>query len=253
MKRALTLALATALIFALAAPASAEHFTGGDGWRVSFTSDKELDSTFTTSELTEAIAGLQPGDDIVFTLTLDNSYPEVTEWYMANKVLYSLEDRSANKATAGGAYSYELVYTDHEGVDHTLYSSDTVGGEIVTEAGEGLHEATDALQDYFYLDTLENGDSARVTLRVALEGETQGNDYQDTLADLAMSFAVELTPKPANNYVPGTPSQHTIVKTGDENDLFWYYIAMVVSGIVFLTLAVDSIRRRRKAKREGQA
>ena len=31
-----------------------------------------------------------------------------------------------------------------------------------------------------------------ITLEVALDGETQGNSYQDTLADLQMNFAVEL-------------------------------------------------------------
>ncbi|MBE6994739.1 MAG: hypothetical protein E7423_08885 [Ruminococcaceae bacterium] len=249
-KRVLTLTLALVLAFGLAVPASAEHFTGGDNWRVRFTEGQEMESTFRSQELTEAVSGLQPGDDIVFSLTLQNDNENSTDWYMSNKVLYSLEDRSANAATAGGAYTYELIYTDKNGEERVLYSSDTVGGETITAAGEGLHEATDALQDFFYLESLAQGDKAGITLTVALEGETQGNDYQDTLADLAMNFAVELTPGVGNEYVPGTP--HVIVKTGDQNDLFWYYIAMIVSGIVFLALAIDSIRRRRKARQEGK-
>ena len=48
---------------------------------------------------------------------------------MQNEVLYSLEDRSANKETGGGAYTYRLFYTDKSGAVETLFDSDTVGGE----------------------------------------------------------------------------------------------------------------------------
>ena len=249
-KRLFGLLLAVCLVASLSLPASAESFTGGEGWRVVFTADNKMESTFRSSALTEAVSGLQPGDDITFHLTMENRNAVPTDWYMNNKVLYSLEDRSANAATSGGAYSYELVYTDAAGAERVLFSSDTVGGEGKSEAGEGLHRTTDALKDFFYLETLTSGQTSGITLRVALEGETQGNDYQDTLADLAMSFAVELNPDDDGPGAPTSPS--VIVRTGDETDLNKYYAIMAGSGLLFLVLALDSIRRRRKAKKEGK-
>lgn len=239
--------LCLALMLGLSVSAGAESFTGGDNWRVAFTQEHAMESTFRTAELDDAVSGLQPGDDITFTLRLSNDSEAVTDWYMTNRVLYSLEDRSTNAATAGGAYTYFLSYTNAAGEENVLFSSDTVGGEHVSEAGEGLHEATDALQDFFYLDTLSGSQAGTIVLRVALEGETQGNDYQDTLADLAMNFAVELKEAAPE---PGAP--RIIVKTGDDRNLLPYYVAMAVSGVLLLILAIDNVRRRARAKRKEQ-
>ncbi len=246
-KRMIAFLLCFVLTGALSVSARAESFAGGDGWQVAFTETHEMDSTFRTAELDDAVSGLQPGDDITFQLTLRNDSELGTDWYMTNRVLYSLEDRSSNAATSGGAYSYYLSYADAEGAERVLFSSDTVGGEHASAAGEGLHEATNALQDFFYLDTLASGETGHITLRVALEGETQGNDYQDTLADLAMNFAVELKD---NGPEPGTP--RIIVQTGDRRNLLPYYAAMTVSGILLLILAIGNVRRRVKAKRKEQ-
>lgn len=239
--------LCLTLMLGLSVSAGAESFTGGDNWRVAFTQEHAMESTFRTADLDDAVSGLQPGDDITFTLRLSNDSEAVTDWYMTNRVLYSLEDRSTNAATAGGAYTYFLSYTNAAGEENVLFSSDTVGGEHVSEAGEGLHEATDALQDFFYLDTLQGSQAGTIVLRVALEGETQGNDYQDTLADLAMNFAVELKEAAPE---PGTP--RIIVKTGDDRNLLPYYVAMAVSGVLLLILAIDNVRRRVRAKRKEQ-
>lgn len=57
----------------------------------------------------------------------------------------------------GGAYAYRLAYTNSLGEETVLYSSENVGGEKNTEAGEGLREATDSLDEFFYLDRLEAG------------------------------------------------------------------------------------------------
>ena len=260
-KRFLSLFLALALMGGMVFPVQAETFYGDPNWSVVFTSEKKMESNFKTADLDEAISGLQPGDNIIFRLTLRNDYEETTDWWMTNKVLYSLEDRSANSATGGGAYTYILTYTDRNGNETVLFSSDTVGGEDISAAGEGLHEATDALTEYFYLDTLSTGQAGSIMLEVALDGETQGNDYQDTLADLQMNFAVELN---AYNPPPVVPTDDTpptsppdgkktnIVKTGDESNLTPYFIAMGVSGVLILFLAIYSMKQNKKEKREAE-
>ena len=140
-----------------------------------------------------------------------------------------------------------LSYKDHNGEETLLFSSDTVGGENISAGGEGLHEATGALEDYFYLDTLTTGQVGSISLVVSLDGETQGNDYQDTLADLQMNFAVELNVTPTEE----EQSRRTnIVKTSDESDLGGLFAAMTVSGVLLLGMAVYSLRQGRKEKRE---
>ena len=42
--------------------------------------------------------------------------------------------------------------------------------------------------DYFYWDRLDAGEAGKVHLTVALDGETQGNAYQDTLAKASDKF-----------------------------------------------------------------
>ena len=235
------------LLSCLVLPVHGEVYYGGNGWQVAFTAGGRMDSNFGNADLADAIAGMQPGDTTIFTIDLTNQNAAAVDWYMTNEVLYSLEDRSANAATSGGAYTYYLTYTDAAGTENVLFSSDTVGGEGVSAAGEGLHEATSALEDYFYLDTMTAGQQGTIRLEIELDGETQGNDYQDTLADLRMNFAVELeSTTPFRN----TPIMQ-VVKTGDETNLVPYLIAMGVSGVLLLVLAIYSLKQRKKEQGGG--
>lgn len=86
-----------------------------------------------------------------------------------------------------------------------LFDSDTVGGD----GGDGLYEATDGLDEFFKLCTMAPGGSGYVTLRVKLDGETQGNGYQNTLAKLRLIFAVNIIPA-SYIEVPDDPSKITI-------------------------------------------
>ena len=171
---------------------------------------------------------------------------------------------SRSAALSGGAYTYKLTYKNSKsGEEKLLFSSETVGGEDVSEAGEGLHEATDALEEWFYLDTLSTDEGGVLTLRVALDGETQGNDYQDTLAELQMQFAVELREPEIHGNPPDEPKKpskpsksgkttKSKVKTGDYTNYIPYLVAAAVSGLALLLLAIYSLRERRR-QRGGKA
>ena len=235
-KKIFSILLILCLLGSLSVCAYAEHYYGSSNWYVTFTSAGKIVDNLDQKEWNDDLAGLQPGDDLTMTITLTNKNGSNTNWYMKNEVLKSLEDKSANSATAGGGYSYLLTYTDPNGVVDELYNSDTVGGEHKAGEREGLREATSNLEDYFYLDTMAPNQSAKITLKVALDGETQGNDYQDTLANLMMKFAVELTNT--------TTTRANPVKTGDDTDLNPYYIAMFLSGLVLLYFVLDGITDR---------
>lgn len=244
--------LAFCMVTCLNVEVRADDLQGQSGWKVTFTQDNKMESNFGRSDMDEAISGMQPGDNITFTLELESVNDKVTDWYLTNEVVNSLEDKSANADIGGGAYTYYLAYT---GSNRTavLFDSDTVGGE---GSEEGLKEATGALQDYVYLDTLAPGQKGSITLRIALDGETQGNHYQDSLADLQMRFAVEVRPDlvevveegPPGTSEPGTPGRTLIVRTGDETNLVPYVVAMAVSGVLFLLLGIYGAKQNKKDK-----
>ena len=155
-------------------------------------------------DIGEVFRGLEPGDSATYTVNIHNRNSKTTRWYMSNTVLQSLED---GYNISGGAYSYVLTYTGPKNKSTTLYDS-------------------------------------RVTLDVALEGETQDNSYQNTAAKIRMNFAVELS----NPSSTTSSSTSRAVKTGDENNLLPYYIGMVVAGLLLLYLALDAYTDRKYQK-----
>lgn len=276
MKKRIIILLSTlTLVLGSGATVHAEDYEGESGWSVRFVGNG-MESNFKTADINDAIYNLQPGDSVGMYVTLENAGGKYTDWWMTNKVLRSLED--TQEVAAGGGYSYVLSYTDPSGEVQTLYSSDTVGGEKDSESGEGLREATDSLEEYFYLDTLKSGEKGMIYLKVSLDGETQGNSYQDTLADLQMNFAVEETAAslipvddggepggPSGGQTPssgtdgnaddagtsGARGTRTPPRTSDESALLPYVVLSLGSGIGLLILALYSMKHSRKEQKGG--
>ena len=120
---------------------------------------------------------------------------------------------------------------------------------------QGLEQATNALDDWFYLQTLSQGESGKLTLNVAFEGETEVNDYMDTNGSLDLKFAVELTRKDASATGPGNNSKKSSgVNSGDSSNLMLWTAFCAVAAALLLILALFSIRRDRKeAKSDEEA
>ncbi len=231
----LLLMLLLASFFTLPAYAESSESTG---WQVTFTSGQQLESNFKQNNIDTLISGLQPGDSLHMQIAVKNEYSKQVDFFMKNEVIRSLEASGAS----GGGYTYILTYTNPSGSTTDLYRNDQVGGDNPKQNYEGLKEATANLKDYFYLDTIASGRSGKVDLTVSLDGETQGNAYQTKSADIRFQFAVE---------VPETSKRTVIVRTGDEYNMVPFYIAMVVSGLVFLYLALDSITDRIYYRKKG--
>ena len=238
-KKLLSLILAFLLLCSFSVFASAAPQAGD----VTFTAAGQMvEKNFNVDQVFE---GLEPGDTATYTVYIHNQNGKTTRWYMSNEVLRSLEESAAAGRILGGAYSYKLSYVGPSGGQVIFDSSEKalgfVGGEGNSTDPVGLHEATSNLEDYFFLDTLNSGESGTVTLTVSLEGETQGNTYQETAARIRMNFAVELK----------DGGGRTSYKTGDENNLVPYYIGMVVAGLLFLYLALDAVTDRMYKKGRG--
>ena len=219
---------------------------GKEGLYVTYKADGTWDTNLTEG-WDDEIGDMQPGDMIVINVSMNNEYKGDAYWYMENKVLKSLEDLSENSRTSGGGYTYILTYTNPAGVDDDLFNSGIVGGEGSAGDRQGLNEATNGLEDYFYLDTLKEGDKAQVTLKVGLDGESQGNDYQDTIAQLQLRFGVEQPNAPTVPSKPtGTPA------TGDTNNLILLIVLFGASGIIVLAIAIILLARFRRQRKAGE-
>lgn len=248
-KRVLCLVMMAALLAGNGGAVKAEDYQGKENWKAEF-NGKEIVSNFTSDDLSEEAKNIQPGDSITLKVTIANADEGKTDWYMTNQAIQSLED--AKDSASGGAYEYRLTYTDTSGEETQLYDSETVGGESAS-GGEGLHQATDSLEEYFYLDRLEKGESGVVTLRVKVNGETIGNGYQQTLAKLQQTFAVEKVTATTESGKPQKDQMITnIVKTGDQAKTLLFSVMALASGLVILFFAVRSMKESRYDE-EGEA
>lgn len=267
MRKRISALILTALML-LPAPMTAHAAnTGSDPIKGSVTFDggTKLKSDGTT-DLSAAMGAMQPGDEIVIEIDVKNTSGQPGHYYMTNKVTKSLE---TGTEAAGGAYEYVLTYTDSQGEETDLFRSEALGGVGTTPEGrEGLKGATSGLEDYIYLETLASGRQGKVTLRVALDGETQGNSYQTTAARLEMDFAVDpvtVTARNVTQTVTGEGGVRTVddtdpgrtgggrgtgvVRTSDDTNLTPFYIVAGVSGILLLVLALIG---RKERKRQGR-
>ena len=247
------LCLMMAAVLAVGAPltAFARDYQGADGWQATFDGSK-LNSNFKDEDVTDSMSEIQPGDSITLHVQLTNQDSSNTDWYMTNEVLQTLEDAQDS-------------YVDSKNKETVLYDSSTVGGEGSSTAGEGLKQADASLDEYFYLGRLAKGESGNVYLKVGVEGETGNNGYQQTLAKLRMTFAVEKvkegqTIKKNTVIEKKVPQKNNLttsrkaVKTGDTSNLLMYSVIGLVGGLIFLIAGIILLNNSRKTRqhREGE-
>lgn len=208
-----------------------------------------MSTNFTAGDIAQAVENLQPGDDMTFKVKYQNKSGDTTDWYMENKAVKTLEQTRARRLQVSGigkaengGYSYELIHVDKSGTEDVLFNSDGIDKVFGSKEDkdvtgrEGLKQATNALEDWFYIQTLDPGESGEVILKVALEGETEVNDYMDTDGELNVRFAVE---KPE----PGT---RRIVKTGDYTNITRWVAIMLAAGVLLIIMAIFSKKKDRK-------
>ena len=236
MTKITTLLLALMTVLMMSQAAFAQDYDGG-----TFTFDgNSITNSKAASEIDQAISSLEPGDSMTFTFTYKNSSSDSTEWYLSNEVVKTLEESGGKN----GGYTYELVnYGKKEGTV-TIFRSEAVAGDDSQNpdtADKGLKSATNATKDWLYIDTLASGQSGTTKLTVALDGESQANNYQTTNGQLRIAYSVEKTATGETVYehVKGA------VNTGDETNLI-LTVALFLGSLLLLLLAIMSFRRDRK-------
>lgn len=272
-------ALAAAIVLALAGacliatPAFAE--TIKKQWTVEFTGDKMEDEG--SAVIAQVVGGMQPGDSAQFTVDLCESYDKAADWYMRNAVKKTMEEFfDAANSNSGGSYSYKLVYISPQNEEKVILTNEVVSGDAGIGETSGLKDATESTGEWFYLDTLAPGATAKVILTVGIDGETHGNRYFDTNAELELAFAAEPTDEPgtlgqAKQPDPDTPKKDNptsdqpknpanqtekakgkLSQTGDMIPLTIIAVVAIAAGILVVVVAMRN-RRESREDEEGDA
>lgn len=198
----------------------------------------ELDLEYSTEDISAQLAKLTPGDEVDLQFKLVNDSDDKTDWYVEDDVIKAFEDSSSAE---NGAYTYKLSYTSSAGKTTEIYSSDVGGNNADTTVPKGLHQASSGSEEYFYLDRIGAGGTGTVTLSIAIDGESLRNDYQSTLADLKVSFAVEV---PEDTDAIATTSKGA--NTGDTTHLATYITLFVIAALLLAATLVYAKRAKEK-------
>ena len=238
-KKNFMIAFLMAMTIVLAAPyaAFAEEYSVDDA-ACSF-DGSEISSNFESSDLATYLSHLEPGDKLDYQVTYTNNSGKTTEWYMLNDVLETLEE--SKDAAENGGYTYVLKNIGPDGTETTYFDNSEVGGETKTGGLEGLHQATNATRDYFFIQQLAPGQSGKTSLHVELDGETQVNDYWDTKGVVRLAYAVEIV-EPGQRVI-----QDGATRTGDPLDLME---GLLVMSLAFM-IGLVALLSRRKDRKDG--
>lgn len=227
--------------------ANSEHISG-EAW---FDGDA-IESDFSSEEIADAVTNMQPGDDLSVTIQYRNDYKKKTDWYMANEILQTLEKADeARKVPEGtgtpenGGYTYTLTHKDNKGKETILFSNEEVGGDAKPNNMEGLEQATNALDDWFYIQSISKGQKGTLKLKIKFDGETEVNDYMDTDGGVMFKFAVDIS----DEGHPGDEPKYHHAKTGDNFPLLWLFLLMMLAGLLMLLLLL----KKKKNEDGGEA
>lgn len=253
-KRILCLVMGLVLTAGMSMTAFAEDYKDTNSWTADY-NGKEIVTNFGKNAVADTILQILPGDSIEVSVTIKNSDSRETDWYMTNEIIQTLEQTQTSAEE--GAYEYRLTYTNSDGVATDLYVSDSVGGtNAAGDAGapEGLLQLDGAAGEYFYLERLKQGETGKVTLWMRVDGETQGNGYQETLAKLGLNFAVEVVPEAVVrtevnhrvNRVSGGTQIVTTVQTGDTTPLMIWSAVALGCGVILLVVGMAAWKRNRE-------
>ena len=144
-----------------------------------------------------------------------------------------------------------------------IITNEVVSGDAGTGATKGLFDATEATGEYFFLDTLGPQARALMTLEVAIDGETHGNTYFDSAAQIQLQFAAEPTDKPGKEGDPRQPKNPPAnqddkpdpKKLSQTGDTLAVGIVVVVALLAAAVLVGVGLRQRRQKRndKEGDA
>ena len=238
--RIITLLVGMTMLLFMSVPAFAAEYTLDSG-ECDFDGE-QLTANFDGGDLVDSISTLEPGDSLELTVKYSNSSDKTVDYYMSATTLQTLEE--SKDAAKNGGYRFVLKDSGPNG-ETVLFDNSEVGGDTVIAGLEGLKQATNATQSYFFIHKLAPGQKGQTYLRVEFEEETQANDYMDTVGKLRLSYAAEIDTSGGNNGNNKTYENNP--RTGDSSDLLKYLMMMTAA----LLIGILAFISRRKDRKDG--
>ena len=194
-----------------------------------------------TNQFGSAFENMAPGEARTLEILLSNTSGEEANFFMDTAVVKAFED--AVKAN-GAAYQVTMDVVQ-DGTVTNIYggaNGSTVGGN-----NSGLYDLNGNLNKTFLTAKVPAGKTAAVRLTVALDGETNTNNYQALTGTFQFKFSVIKD----DVYTPAINSQNTsvltnIVATGDQAQLALYILILAVS-LAAITVIILAAKRRKKS------
>lgn len=243
--RIITLLTAFALMICMTMSVSAQDYS--ETGTCTF-NGSSLETSFSDGDLVDAISNLEPGDSLEYLITYKNDSSDTTYWYMLSEVVKTLEE--SQDIAKNGGYTFVLKNIGPGDEETTYFDNSEVGGDTVVANLEGLKQATNATQDYFFIQRLAPGEKGKTYLKVAFDGETQANAYNDTVGTLKIAYAVETKVEGKTEKGKNKVIYENNPRTGDQTDLL-KYVLLMTAALILAILAF--ILRRRDKRREGDA
>lgn len=168
----------------------------------------------------ENFSDMYPGESRTQEIVIQNNDDRDVEFYLQPSVLQSFEE-TVN--ASGAAYNISLkLHTKDD--TYTLFGG-TEEDNIARIGGDevGLGNLNEAIDGWIFLTTLQPQETASLEMMVALDGESNTNDYQAALGTFQFEFGVDF-PSPAPQaepeiipqYVKGDPEYVTRTVKGDD-------------------------------------
>ncbi len=159
-------------------------------WNVTYTGVRG--NAFTTNyDVNKAnLLEIMPGDTVVYTAEYKNGTDKAADFYLSTEVFNTLEDDTTVN-TQGGAYTFKIEDQGPSG-NKVLYDN-IIGGDATTTDPVGLKQLNVDGKSYFALGTVPAGESGKIVVTVAVDGNSQDDSYMAALAKMSIIFAAEAT------------------------------------------------------------
>ena len=193
---------------------------------------------------------MEPAEQREGKIVITNNSDMAVDFFINGEILSNIADNTEGEKS--GLYEIKLY---KEGEQEAFFDGIIGSGEYRKYiSGEDIGDK------FLYEDkkfaTLNKNESCNIILSVALDGKSVGNSYMNTQGKVRLNISatqIDNTdnniPNNSNNNTNNSNNQvigKTLVKTGDNNNIYMYIAISVIAGIVAIIGVVSSFYLKHK-------